>query len=284
VSPVDQHGAIRVLAAGAGFTEGPVVNGDRIEFVSINRGLIYSAALDGGGFETLAEVGGGPNALARDREGTLWIAQNGGRVMEGKSFPAAPGLQRLDGSSSTTVAPDDVNAPNDLVPGPDGRIWFTDPHGRLMDATAEPVGKVRAYDPGTGEFEVVADGLRHPNGLCFSADGGSLYVSDTKDLTILRLDRTADGWQPPVVHAAVPFGQPDGMALDEDGSLWVAATDAEGIAVLHPDGTWSLVELGPSFPTNVCFAGPDRRTLVVTAARGGRLLALDVPVAGLSLT
>lgn len=273
----------RELAARCGFTEGPVQVGDRIVFTSINRGVLYSAAFDGSGCEPLVETGGGPNGLASGSDGGLWVAQNGGRVMESKSFAADPGIQRLKGATLSSCSPDGVLAPNDLAFGPDGRLWFTDPHGRLMDATESPSGKLRALDTATGEFEVIADGLRHPNGLCFSADGQSLFFSDTKDLAVYRVDLTDTGWGQPILHATLPFGEPDGMAFDEAGGLWVAATSAEGLAVLHPNGEWSLVSLGLSFPTNLCFAGADRRTIVVTAARGGRVLAFEVDTPGLAL-
>ncbi|MCU1578075.1 MAG: hypothetical protein JWP19_279 [Rhodoglobus sp.] len=275
--------AVRELAAGQGFVEGPVAMGDSVAFVSINRGTILSSALDGSGTVLLAEVGGGPNGMALGPDGALWIAQNGGRVMEPKSFAADPGIMRLVDGEVVASGSQLVNAPNDCAFGPDGRLWFTDPYGRLQPAVDEPRGRVLALDIATGEYEVIAEGLKHPNGLCFDAAGDVLYINDTNDRTISRIERDGTGWTAPVLHAELPQGQPDGMAFDSDGALWVAATTAEGVATLHPDGRWTFTDLGPSFPTNLCFAGTDRTVLVVTAARGGRILALDVEVSGLQL-
>lgn len=289
----------RELAAGCGFTEGPVASGDNVRFVSINRGLVYTAPLDGSGASQFAETGGGPNGVALDAADRLWIAQNGGRVMDSKSFPVAAGVQRVaDGAAATVSAvstsadpadPDDVDgfdAPNDCAFGPDGRLYITDPHGRLGDSRGDgPTGRIWALDPTDGSCEIIAEGLRHPNGLCFTADGSELWVSDTKTGDIMSFTRTeqSGGHWPSRVVDTVPQGGPDGIALDTAGNLWAAATAAEGIAVRSADGTWDFIDLGKSFPTNVAFVGPELSTVVVTAARGGRLLAADVETPGLPL-
>lgn len=273
----------RELASGCGFVEGPVALGDEVAFVSVNRGLIYAAALDGSGSRVLAETGAGPNGVAVDGDERLWVAQNGGRVMDSRSFRTDPGIHVLSDGAVRTLAVDGIaggfDAPNDCAFGPDGRLYLTDPHGRLGEPRGEgPTGRVWAVDTTTGASELVADRLTHPNGLCFS--GPDLWVSDTKTREITSYSRGDDGtWSSRLVDV-VPWGGPDGIALDGAGSLWVAATDAEGVAVRSAAGEWELIELGHSFPTNVAFAGPGLRTVVVTAARGGRLLAADAPSAG----
>ncbi|WP_454688907.1 SMP-30/gluconolactonase/LRE family protein [Achromobacter aloeverae] len=277
----------QTLATGCGFTEGPVAAGDEVFFVSVNRGLVYAAALDGSGTRIVVETGGGPNGAAVDASGSIWIAQNGGRVMESKSFAAAAGVQVVSGQTVRYAATDDVDggfdAPNDCAFGPDGRLYFTDPHGRLAPSRGDgPSGRVWALDTATGAMELIAERLQHPNGLCFTADKKELWVSDTKTREILSFARHEGRWVSRVVDV-VPQGGPDGIALDAAGSLWVAATDAEGVAVRSAAGDWRFIELGHSFPTNVAFAGPGLGTVVVTAARGGRLLAAPVEVPGLPL-
>jgi gluconolactonase len=282
----------RLLAEGAGFVEGPVAQGGHVDFVSINRGAVYRARLDGGGVEVRTEPGGGPNGATADACGRLWIVQNGARVMESRSARVAePGIQvvEADGTTVSAVARTDLHAPNDCAFGPDDRLWFTDPYGRLMPAPpGDPDrtgchGRVWACDPSTGDLELIAEKLPHPNGLCFSPDGELLYVSDTRDATIVVVDVAGDGVRRPREVATLPEGKPDGMAFDSAGNLWVAATSADGLGVLSPAGRWEYVGLGESFPTNLCFAGPELTTLVVTAARGGRVLARENSVPGLAL-
>ena len=78
-----------------------------------------------------------------------------------------------------------INSPNDIAVAPDGTIWFTDPtFGIVMPnqgALAEPEldhRSVYRFNPQTGDLKRMAD-FEEPNGLAFTADGATLYVSDT---------------------------------------------------------------------------------------------------------
>lgn len=71
-----------LIADGIGFTEGPAkIDDDSVVVTSINRGQIYRVPLDGSGATLLCETGGGPNGIALDRSGGIWITQNGGTAM-----------------------------------------------------------------------------------------------------------------------------------------------------------------------------------------------------------
>ncbi len=79
-----------------------------------------------------------------------------------------------------------LNSPNDLVVKSDGTIWFTDPpYGILSNdegyqAESElGVNYVFRFDPVAGELDIVADDFHMPNGIAFSPDERTLYVSDT---------------------------------------------------------------------------------------------------------
>lgn len=275
----------RELAAGCGFTEGPVARGNEVVFTSINRGMLFSVGLGGGEAQALVETGGGPNGLAIDAAGAIWVAQNGGKVVPTKSAIACvPSIQKVaaDGSVSV-VLQGGLNAPNDCAFGPDGRLWFTDPTGSSEVHEPKP-GCLRALDVATGACEVILDGLAHPNGLAFGPEPDTLFVGETHRGHIIKLVKSADGWRHAGVYATLTHGEPDGMAFDASGCLWVAATKADALVVIAPGGKGQrLVPLGPSFPTNVCFAGADRRSLVVTAPKGGRVLCASVSEPGIPL-
>ncbi len=275
----------RELAANCGFTEGPVAIGERIIFTSINRGTLYEANLARHGAKQLVETGGGPNGAALGADGSIWVAQNGGKVVPTRSALAcAPSIQRVtpDGELMV-VAQGKFSAPNDCAFGPDGRLWFTDSAGSTEDADPKP-GRLWALDVSNGECELILEGLAHPNGLAFEADRETLYVGETRRRHIIKLAKTAEGWRHVGVYAELARGEPDGMALDQSGRLWVAATKADALVVIEPGGKNSkFVPLGPSFPTNLCFAGPDLRSLVVTAPKGGRVLCATVEAPGLPL-
>ena len=260
------------LAAGIGFTEGPLwTRDDRLLVVAMSRGLVVEIDLDGGVVAT-TEVGGGPNGLAEDSDGAVWVAQNGAALRPSRSTrPTPAGLQRIDGGRVTDVAIPGAQAPNDLVVGPDGRIWFTDPG--LPGHTG--AGRLRALDPGTGESTTHLDGLAFPNGLAFGPDG-TLHLALTDAGRVARY-RWSDERLVSDGAAVLPAGGPDGLALDAEGRLYAAAPDADAVFVFEPNGRRyrDLRFPEPTFPTNLCFAGPGLDALVVTAAKGGRVLVVD---------
>lgn len=275
----------RELAANCGFTEGPVARGNEVLFTSINRGALYVTDLVGSGAKQVVEIGGGPNGATLDAAGNVWIAQNGGKVLLTKSAIACPpSIQKVgrDGSVNI-VAQAGFNSPNDCAFGPDGRLWFTDPTGSSVVQEPQP-GCLRALDITTGECEVILDGLAHPNGLAFGLEPDTLFVGETHRGHIIKLVKSAEGWRHAGVYAVLSHGEPDGMAFDVSGRLWVAATKADALVVIDVGGKGSrLVPLGPSVPTNVCFAGADLCSLVVTAPKGGRVLCATVAEPGIRL-
>lgn len=83
---------------------------------------------------------------------------------------------------------------NDVVLHTDGSIWFTDPtygYDQGFRKLPELPTQVYRFDPASGDIRAVADGFGRCNGLCFSPDENTLYVTDTdwihgdgtKDLT-----------------------------------------------------------------------------------------------------
>lgn len=75
-----------------------------------------------------------------------------------------------------------LNSVNDVVVHDDGSIWFTDPsYGRDQGYRPHPSlpDAVYRYDPSTGSVRAMADGFGRPNGICFSPDGETAYVTDT---------------------------------------------------------------------------------------------------------
>jgi gluconolactonase len=170
------------------------------------------------------------------------------------------------------------NSPNDIVVASDGAIWFTDPPYGILDdsegykADSELEGCfVYRLDRATGELTIASRDLVHPNGLAFSPDERTMYVSDTSiarpggsNHHILAFDvvdvrRLAS----PRVFLVMEPGVSDGLRVDVEGNVWTSAGD--GIHVLDATG----VELGriilPQEASNCQFGGPDGRRLFITA-------------------
>jgi sugar lactone lactonase YvrE len=148
---------------------------------------------------------------------------------------------RVERLADRTDSGDPIRFANSLVVAPDGTAYFTDASGRFAPAdwggTYEAsvldileqaaTGRVLAYDPVTHSTRVVAQGFSFANGIALSADGRSLFVSETGRYRIWKLDAAARGID---VQRATPQarvlldnlpGYPDNLMRGRDGRLWV---------------------------------------------------------------
>ncbi len=185
-----------------------------------------------------------------------------------------------------------LNSPNDVTVAADGAVWFTDPtFGILMPnqgSLVEPEldhRSVYRFDPATGDLRRMAD-FEQPNGLFFSPDGRTLYVSDTarslgeiiggheKDThEIVAFDVAADGTlSGRRFFLRTDHGYPDGFAVDGRGWIWSSSGD--GIQIYAPDRTKLGFFPTPMTPANCCFGGEDMKRFFVAAK--DYLLAIDL--------
>ena len=198
------------------------------------------------------------NGLALDPQGRLLAAEAQARRVtrteaDGTVTPIA---DRFEGHR--------LNQPNDIVVRSDGTVYFTDPtFGDPAVAAAEldfrgvfrisPTGELTAERRGSVE--------EAPNGVALSPDERRLYVSDYTGDRVWLFDVAADG----SLSEARPFLQaarPDGLAVDLDGNLFVAADD--GVAVFARDGKPGASSPCQRFPPSAPSAARGRRTLYIT--------------------
>ncbi|MBL8386170.1 MAG: SMP-30/gluconolactonase/LRE family protein [Burkholderiales bacterium] len=276
------------LWTGGRWTEGPVWFGDSrtLLFSDIpnNRMLQWAEGLGVREFRGEGTCNYA-NGNTRDREGRLITCEHGTRR-----------VTRTETDGRITVLAERyrgkrLNSPNDVVVAADGAIWFTDPsYGILNDyeghAAQSEIGACNVYrlDLADASLEVVADDFVRPNGLAFSADRRTLYVGDSsvthdpdgnhhvRAFDVVDGARLANGR----VFAQIAPGFPDGMRCDVQGNLWCSS--AEGLQVFAPDGTHLGAVLVPEHVSNLCFGGPKRNRLFITATTS--LYALYVAVNG----
>ena len=118
-------------------------------------------------------------------------------------------------------------------------------------------------DATTGDCRIVADDFDRPNGLAFSLDESELYIADTR-ANHIRVFGVADGaLVGGRVFATATVGGFDGVRLDTQGRVWVAARD--GVHCFDPDGTLIGKLHIPEATSNLVFGGPKRNRLFVTA-------------------
>lgn len=225
------------------------------------------------------------NGNTIDREGRLVTCEQGGRRVVRREHDGGVTViaDRYDGKR--------LNSPNDVVVRSDGSIWFTDPtYG--IDSSYEGVraeseiGSCNVYrvDPVTGSVRAVADDFVQPNGLAFSLDERRLYIADSgathvpdhpRHIRVLEVNGanlSGEG----AVFARLETGMFDGFRLDEDGYVWAGVHD--GVHCYAPDGDLIGIVRTPERVANVCFGGPKRNRLFMTATTS--LYSVLLPVCG----
>ncbi len=253
---------LETVARGFGFTEGPVWDPAGFLYVSDEEtNKIFKLTLDGKKTELIAL--GDPDGSTYDREHRLIDCASVLRAIirispDGKYETLT---DRFEGKK--------FNSPNDVVSGPDGALYFTDPtldlpKGEKQEMDYEGVFRLDA----SGKATLLTKELKQPNGLAFSPDGKKLYVDDDDRRNIWVWDFHPDG----TVSNGRVFGEepgskddgvPDGIKVDRRGNLYV--TGPGGIWVWNAQGHHLGTILMPEQPANLIFGGPKHSTLYITA-------------------
>ena len=159
--------------------------------------------------------------------------------------------------------------PNDLIVSSSGDVYFTD---QGQTGVTDPTGKVYRLTP-TGKLDTLVDNGVSPNGLCLSLDEKVLYVAMTRANQVWRLPLHEDGTTTKAGVFFQSFGDagPDGLALDEEGSLFICHPSLGCVFVVDKHGIPKarIVSGQGICLTNCCFGGPERKTLYITDSMEG---------------
>jgi len=258
----DRQTNLTRVAGGFGFTEGPVWDESGFLYVSDEeQNKIDRLTLDGHKQEVISL--GDPDGNTYDRQLRLIDCASVLRAIiavtpEGKYTVLA---DRYEGKK--------LNSPNDVVIGPDGAIYFTDPTLDLVKGEQQDIpfqGVYRLDDKGS--VRLLTKDLSQPNGLAFSPDGKHFYVDDSEQRNIRMYDVAPDGsLSNGRIFGEEPGGPndgvPDGIKVDRDGNLFV--TGPKGIWVWDAQGHHlGTIEM-PEQPANLTWGDSDYKTLYITA-------------------
>src|SRR5262249_3027739 len=161
------------------------------------------------------------------------------------------------------------NSPNDVVIGPDGAIYFTDPTLDLVKGEKQEIPFQGVYRlDAKGDVRLLTKDLKQPNGLAFSPDGKRFYVDDDEDKNIHVYDVAPDGTLLNGrifgdEHGESHEGVPDGIKVDKRGNLFV--TGPKGIWVWDAEGHHLGTIVMPEQPANLTWGDKDYSTLYITA-------------------
>jgi len=237
-------------------------------------GRLYTALANGavirlpdgtGAAEAVAQVGPRPLGVVFAPDGTLYVAHT------------SRGILRLaaDGTSATVAECGEGRYPrftDSLYVAADGAVWFTCPSQRFdlsgvrLDAMESGgTGRVRRWDPTTGETSTVLDGLLFANGITMSPDETFLLVNEWAGYRVLRY------WvKGPRAGEREAFiddlpGYPDNIHRDADGLYWVGMVVRRNPLVDRLHSSPTLMKILPRIPEG----------LQPHAPRFGWLIALD---------
>ncbi len=273
-NPLTGMGAVQTLASGFGWAEGPLWDADDASLVFTDIAADEIRRLKNGVLTTVVQgTSTFTNGLDYDAEGSRLECQHATQRV----------IKRSPSGTITVVASTfgglPFNSPNDAIAHASGTIFFTDPtYGSLPDlggaVPQQPHQGVYRVAIGTGAVTLVDGTRQQPNGIALSPDHATLYVTDTQAGVVVQYPVTASGAAGPGSVLA-NVAQPDGLAVDVNGSLYVASS--AGVTVLRPDGTsWGTIAL-PTAATNVAFGGTDRKSLYVTTPSALHRVTLAVP-------
>jgi gluconolactonase len=259
---ISRDAKLEVVGSGFGFTEGPVWDPGGFLYVSdeeLNKIFRVSFA---GRKEVLVPLG--------DPDGNTYDQQH--RLIDCASVLRA--IIRITPDGKYTILADrfegkQFNSPNDVVLGPDGALYFTDPtldlpKGEKQELPYQGVFRLDA----SGKVTLLTKELSQPNGLAFSADGKTFYVDDSQQRNIRVYDFRADGT---IANGRI-FGEepgskgdgvPDGIKVDRDGNVYV--TGPQGIWIWDAQGHHLGTIVMPEQPANLAWGDPDLGTLYITA-------------------
>ncbi|MDR5823301.1 SMP-30/gluconolactonase/LRE family protein [Caballeronia sp. LZ043] len=175
-----------------------------------------------------------------------------------------------------------------------GRFWA----GTMVQdmSLASAAGALYRFDGHGVLSDPLVEGLITQNGLAWSPDGKTMYLSDShpQRRLIWAFDFDVDSGTPGARRVFADLhhhtGRPDGAAVDADGCYWTCANDAARLLRFTPQGRLDReIALPASKPSMCAFGGSDLSTLFVTTIRpstnatddDGHVFALNAGVQGL---
>lgn len=280
---ISKDARIELVAEGFNWSEGPVwqPKGQKLLFSDVPENKIYqwndidglSIYITPSGYTgtTPREGGKGSNGLALDGNGDLIICQQGDRAIS-RLVSLKDSLTPVYEPLITNYKGKKLNSPNDLAFDKKGNFYFTDPPYGLGKQKSELSFNGVYFYSKARELKLLDDSLQRPNGVAVSNDGKTLYVAESNKPKpmIWAYDIVKEGViknrhvffdAEEVISSSKAKQNPDGIKLDKNGNIFVAAAD--GILIITPNGK-HIGTIKTSKNTGNCEFTDDGRFLFVT--------------------
>jgi len=270
----------RKIVSGLNFPEGPAWNGEAIYFSNVYGGSIFKIKGD----SLLAFVPAGkdtsilrkPNGLTFFKDGSLFACEAAlGKIVriypDGKMVSFASGFEGKK-----------FNRPNDLAFNDKGDLYFSDPNAYDVNNRDGVIYKANIT---TGEISIAAKGLAFPNGIAFAADCRSVFVCESALNKVVKFSVDSLGaFTEKKDFIELPGGDPDGIALDVSGNLYVAHFGGGYLYVVSPKGKIiKKIKAPGKKPSNMEFGGYNMKTLYFTEDETNSVYKLENDIPGMVL-
>jgi sugar lactone lactonase YvrE len=250
-----------VLDARAELAEGPSWLAERglLAWVDITAGLVHLFDPATGADRAL-EVGQPVGAAVPTDDGRLALAVRDGFALLDLDREEVALIVEVERELTG-------NRMNDGKSDPAGRFWA----GTMAVDMRAGAGALYRLDA-ERNVELMVPGVSISNGLGWSPDGRLMYYIDSPQgrVDVFDFDATSGAIANRRPFAQAQGGDPDGMAVDARGGLWVAIWGAGKVLHFLPDATLSdEIELPALQVTSCCFGGPELQDLYITSAWQG---------------
>ena len=251
---------IETLATGFGLMEGPRLDEQGRFYFADHASASVRRRNPDGRIETLV--------ANRHSVGGLALCESGKLLMSGPSLALFDETTGRIEEIFSSYPGHTIRTLNDMTVDSQGSVYIGSMNYNALEKDAKPVpGDLYRIDP-DGKATLAGEGYQVSNGLGFSPDGRLLYHADSPPKTIWAYDVASDRTlRNRRVFATVPKGYPDGLAVDAEGGVWVAAIFASELVRFKPDGTIDRrIPMPARMVVSLTFGGPGLRDLYVVTA------------------
>lgn len=209
------------------------------------------------------------NGIVFDRKGLMYVAD----YTEHNVLQIDPTTKKVRVFAHDAT----MSQPNDLAIAPDDTLYASDPNW------GNSTGQIWKIDR-AGKAVKVAEKMGTTNGIEVSPDGKTLYVNESAQRNVWAFDIAKDGsLANKRLLKAFPDHGFDGMRCDRDGNLYITRYGKGTVVKLSPKGEIiKEIEVLGATPSNLCFGGPDGKTIYVTEVAQRRLVSFRVDTPGLA--
>lgn len=242
-----------VLADDFVFLEGPRWHGDRLWVSDMQAQTVYTVD-EGGGREAVVEVPEWPSGLGFLPDGTPLVVSMRDRLL----YQVVDGALVLHADLSGLV---DAYI-NDMVVDDQGRAYIGNLGYDIFGGAPPDTAEITVVEM-DGSVRHVAEGRDCPNGMAIRGDGRTLVAAESFAHRVTEFDRAQNGdLSNPRVLAELPDEVPDGICLDVDENVWVAAAMGKRFVQIDPSGeVIAEVDVSPRLAIACQLGGADGRTL-----------------------